>query len=189
MPVSLPSSAIRGLIMMGVSGSGKTTIGKRLAERLGWMFEDGDSFHPASNIEKMQSGHALTDADREPWLRAIAGEIDRQIASGHRPVIACSALKRRYRDILVHGRDDIRIVYLDGSAELIAARLARRKGHFMPPDLLDSQFRTLEKPTTDERPVAVDIDAPVERIVETILARLAAEALNAPAAPQASAPR
>lgn len=189
MPASSPSSAICGLIVMGVSGSGKTTIGKRLAERLGWTFADGDSFHPASNIEKMQSGHALTDADREPWLRAIADEIDRQIASGHRPVIACSALKHRYRDILVHGRDDIRIVYLDGNADLIATRLARRKGHFMPPDLLDSQFRTLEKPTANEHPIIVGIDAPVERIVETILVRLAAEGLNTPAAPQASAPR
>lgn len=189
MPASSPSSATRGLIVMGVSGSGKTTIGERLAERLGWTFEDGDSFHPPSNIEKMRSGHALTDADREPWLRAIADEIDRQVASGRQLVIACSALKRRYRDILVHGRDDIHIVYLDGDEDLIARRLAGRRGHFMPPDLLGSQFRTLEKPTTDEHAITVDINAPVERIVDAILDRLAAEGLIASAAPRASGPR
>jgi gluconokinase len=157
---------------MGVSGSGKSTIADILAERIGWTFEDGDKFHPASNVAKMHAGTPLTDEDRWPWLRAIAAEIDRVCAAGEHVVIACSALKRAYRDILVHGRKDVRIVFLDGSQQLIAGRLAKRKGHFMPPDLLPSQFRTLEPPTLDERPVTVSIDASVEKIVDDIVARL-----------------
>ena len=160
------------LIVMGVSGSGKSTIGETLAERLGWPFEDGDRFHPASNVAKMSAGHPLTDEDRWPWLQAIADEIDRFSAAGERAVIACSALKRAYRDVLVHGRDDVRIVFLDGTQDLIAARLAARKGHFMPPGLLASQFKTLERPEADERPITVSIDAPVERIVDDIVTQL-----------------
>ena len=161
------------LIVMGVSGSGKSTIADHLAERIGWTFEDGDKFHPASNVAKMHAGHPLTDEDRWPWLRAIAAEIDRVGAAGGHVVIACSALKRAYRDILVHGRKDVRIVFLDGSQHLIASRLAKRTGHFMPPDLLPSQFKTLERPTPDEHPVTVSIDAPVEKIVDDIVAKLA----------------
>ena len=157
---------------MGVSGSGKSTIADILAERIGWTFEDGDKFHPASNVSKMHAGTPLTDEDRWPWLRAIAAEIDRACAAGEHLVIACSALKRAYRDILVHGRNDVRIIFLDGSQQLIASRLAKRKGHFMPPDLLPSQFRTLEPPTLDERPVTVSIDASVEKIVDDIVAKL-----------------
>ena len=160
------------LVVMGVSGSGKSTISERLAARLGWTYEDGDKFHPPSNVAKMSAGHPLTDADRWPWLQAIAHEIDRVCASGGRAVIACSALKRAYRDVLVHGRDDVRIVFLDGTQELIADRLAARKGHFMPSDLLASQFRTLERPGTNERPITVSIDAPVERIVDDIVTQL-----------------
>ena len=160
------------LIVMGVSGSGKSTIGERLAERLGWRFEDGDRFHPASNVAKMSAGHALTDGDRWPWLQAIADEIDRVCEAGERAVIACSALKRAYREVLVHGRDDVRIVYLDGTQDLIAARLAARKGHFMPPALLVSQFKTLEKPAPNENPVTVSIDATVETIVDDIVRQL-----------------
>ncbi len=129
----------------------RSTIADILAERIGWTFEDGDSFTPPSNVAKMHAGQALTDEDRWPWLRAIAAEIDRACAAGEHLVIACSALKRVYRDILVHGRKDVRIVFLDGSQELIASRLVKRKGHFMPPDLLPSQFRTLEPPTQDEK--------------------------------------
>jgi gluconokinase len=158
---------------MGVSGSGKSTIADHLAERIGWSFEDGDKFHPASNVAKMHAGHPLTDEDRWPWLRAIAAEIDRACAAGERVVIACSALKRAYRDILVHGRRDVRIVFLDGSQQLIASRLAKRTGHFMPPDLLPSQFKTLERPTANERPITVSIDAPVEAIVDDIVRKLA----------------
>jgi gluconokinase len=160
------------LVVMGVSGSGKSTISESLARRLGWRYEDGDRFHPPSNVAKMSAGQPLTDEDRWPWLQAIADEIDRLSASGELAVIACSALKHAYRDILVHGRDDIRIVFLDGTQDLIAGRLAARKGHFMPPDLLASQFRTLERPGTSERPITVSIDAPVERIVDDIVSQL-----------------
>ena len=134
------------LVVMGVSGSGKSTIAQKLAERLGWRYEDGDKFHPASNVAKMSAGQPLTDEDRRPWLQAIAGEIDRICEAGQRAVIACSALKHAYRDILVHGRSDVRIIFLKGTQALIAHRLAMRKGHFMPAGLLDSQFKTLEPP-------------------------------------------
>nr|WP_163150001.1 gluconokinase [Bradyrhizobium uaiense] len=160
------------LVVMGVSGSGKSTIADRLAIRIGWRFEDGDSFHPPSNVAKMHSGQPLTDEDRWPWLRAIAHEIDRTCGVRERAVIACSALKRSYRDILVHGREDIRIVFLDGTQELIAGRLAARKDHFMPPGLLASQFRTLEPPTPDERPITVAIDRSVDTIIEDIVTQL-----------------
>ena len=160
------------LIVMGVSGSGKSTIGEPLAQRLCWTFEDGDRFHPAANVAKMSAGHPLTDEDRWPWLQAIADEIDRACSAGERAVIACSALKRAYRDILVHGREDVRIVFLDGTRQLIAARLAARKGHFMPPGLLDSQFRTLEPPSDGENPVTVSIDAAVGTIVDDIVRQL-----------------
>ncbi len=166
------SGAPCALVVMGVSGSGKTTIADKLAERLGWTFEDGDRFHPPSNVAKMSAGHPLTDEDRWPWLQAIADEIDRVCKVGERAVIACSALKRAYRDILVHGRSDVRILYLKGTQELIASRLAMRKGHFMPPGLLTSQFKTLEPPGTHEHPVTVSIDASVETIVDDIAAQL-----------------
>jgi gluconokinase len=160
------------LIVMGVSGSGKSTIADKLAERLSWRYEDGDRFHPASNVAKMSAGHPLTDEDRWPWLQAIADEIDRVCKAGERAVIACSALKRAYRDILVHGKDDVRIVFLNGSQDLIAGRLAARKGHFMPPGLLDSQFRTLEPPGAGENPVTVSIGASVDAIVDDIVRQL-----------------
>jgi gluconokinase len=164
------------LVVMGVSGSGKSTIADHLARRLGWRYEDGDKFHPASNVAKMSAGHPLSDEDRRPWLQAIADEIDRVAAAGERAVVACSALKRTYRDILVHDRDDVRIVFLDGTEALIADRLAARKGHFMPPGLLVSQFKTLERPDASERPIIVSIDAPVDAIVDDIVRQLIAVA-------------
>jgi gluconokinase len=160
------------LVLMGVSGSGKSTIADRLAARLDWRFEDGDGFHPPGNVAKMSAGQPLTDDDRRPWLQAIADEIDRVSRQGERLVVACSALKRSYRDILSHGRKDVRFVFLNGSYELIASRLAARKGHFMPPGLLASQFKTLEPPDTSEHPVTVSIDAPVETIVDDIIHQL-----------------
>ena len=160
------------LVVMGVSGSGKSTIADRLAARLAWRYEDGDKFHPPANVAKMSAGQPLTDEDRWPWLQAIADEIDRLAASGQRAVVACSALKRSYRDNLVHGRGEVRIVFLNGTQDLIASRLAARKGHFMPPGLLASQFKTLEPPLPDERPISVSIDAPVEAIVDDIVSQL-----------------
>ena len=160
------------LVAMGVSGSGKSTIADKLAQRLSWRYVDGDTFHSASNVAKMKAGHPLTDEDRWPWLQAIANEIDRLCAAGEHAVIACSALKRSYRDVLVHGRDDVRMIYLEGSQQLIAGRLAQRKHHFMPPGLLESQFETLEPPGSDEHPLTVSIDASVDAIVDAIVEQL-----------------
>jgi gluconokinase len=165
--------ALCAIVVMGVAGSGKTTVGEKLAEQLGWAYEDGDRFHPKANVEKMSAGQPLTDEDRWPWLQAIADEIDRVCSQGGHVVISCSALKRAYRDVLVHGRDDVRIVYLDGMQHLIARRLGARKGHFMPPTLLESQFKTLEPPGPEENPVTVSIDASVEGIVDDIVSKLA----------------
>ncbi len=140
------------VVVMGVSGSGKTTVASLLAGRLGWEFEDGDDFHPAANVEKMQSGSPLTDEDRWPWLAAIAAWIDKVRAEGRHGVVTCSGLKRAYRDVLVGGRPDVRLVYLKGDRELIGRRMAARHGHFMPTSLLDSQFRTLEEPGPTRTP-------------------------------------
>ncbi len=163
---------ITAVIVMGVSGSGKTTIGEALAHKLGFSFEDGDSYHPAPNVAKMHSGIPLTDEDRRPWLHAIAQAIDRKAEADTPFVIACSALKRAYREILVHGREDVRIVYLKGSRDLIAGRLALRTDHFMPAALLDSQFATIEEPLPEERVITVDIDASVDDIVAQIVRQL-----------------
>jgi carbohydrate kinase (thermoresistant glucokinase family) len=170
--VTSTDNSFCALIVMGVAGSGKSTIGEALAAQLGWRYEDGDSFHPASNVAKMSAGQPLTDEDRWPWLKAIADEIDRLVAAHKCAVVACSALRRIYREILVHGRHDIGIVYLEGTQALIADRLGRRKGHFMPAGLLASQFKTLEPPTPDERPITVSIDAPVDTIVDAIISQL-----------------
>ncbi len=160
------------LIVMGVSGSGKSTIAEALGQRLGWRFEDGDSFHPPRNVEKMRAGHPLTDEDRWPWLNAIADEIARVCERREHVIIACSALKHAYRDVLLRGRDDVRFVFLKGTKELIAERLAQRKGHFMPPGLLASQFETLEPPEASEHVITVSIDETVEAIVDGIVRQL-----------------
>jgi carbohydrate kinase (thermoresistant glucokinase family) len=167
-----PPSGFCALIIMGVSGSGKSTIATALGQRLGWIVEDADQFHPESNVKKMSAGIPLTDDDRWPWLQAIADEIARKRASGTSVIVACSALKRAYRDVLVQGHHDTRIVYLRGRKDLIAERLAARKNHFMPPGLLDSQFRTLEEPSDDEHPLVVDIDASVDQIADRVVALL-----------------
>jgi gluconokinase len=169
---ALPDLA--AIVVMGVSGSGKTTIAKALAKRLDWIDEDGDAFHPPRNIDKMSRGEPLTDADREPWLRAIAARIDTARDNREHLVVACSALKRIYRDILTQRRDDVAFVLLDGSRTVLAERLAARTDHFMPPGLLDSQLATLERPSSDEQAIVVSIEDPPERIVAAILSRLPA---------------
>lgn len=160
------------VVVMGVAGSGKTTVASELAKRLGWVYADGDGFHPPANVAKMTSGQPLDDADREPWLRAIAAWIDERSAAGETGVVACSALKRAYRDILRSAAGPVRIVYLKGEGALIKDRMARRAGHFMPTSLLDSQFRTLEEPGPDEHVIVVDIGGTPETIVSEIARRL-----------------
>jgi gluconokinase len=160
------------VVVMGVSGCGKTTIGKLLASRLHWKFEDADQFHPASNVDKMHKGIPLTDEDRWPWLDAIAAWIDKTRHAGRHGVIACSALKRRYRDVLIGNRADVRLVYLQGSETLIASRIATRREHFMPRSLLHSQFEALEEPGPDENPIIVSIESKPDAIVARIIAAL-----------------
>jgi gluconokinase len=139
------------MIVAGVSGSGKSTIGALVAALLHWRFADADSFHPEANVAKMRSGVALTDEDRAPWLRAIVGWMDAQIADGQSAVFACSALKRAYRDELLSGRPGAMMVFLEVSDEILAQRVAARPGHFFPGKLLASQLETLEPPAPDER--------------------------------------
>lgn len=157
------------LVLMGVSGAGKTTIGKRLARALGWTFRDGDEFHPAANIAKMSAGMPLTDEDRWPWLQAIGHWLDTQRQHGGKAVVTCSALKHTYRDKLLGGRPDVRLVFLKGSKRLIADRINRRSGHFMPPGLLDSQFAALEEPSRDERAIVVNVAMQPARVVVEIM--------------------
>jgi gluconokinase len=159
-------------VLMGVSGSGKTTIARGVAQREGWRLVEGDSFHPPANVAKMHAGTPLTDEDRWPWLRAIAREIDAMRERGEQAVVACSALKRAYRDILIGARKDVVLVYLQGSQALIAERIAARKDHFMPPALLDSQFATLEEPGEDEHPIVVSIGSPPGAIVDEVVRQL-----------------
>jgi gluconokinase len=167
-------------IVMGVSGSGKSTIGEGLATRLGQPFIDGDSLHPAANREKMAHGVPLDDADRQPWLEAIVAAMDRHRASGESLVLACSALKRRYRDFLRDGHDDVRFVYLQASRDRLAERLGHRSGHFFDPRLLDSQLATLEEPSPDEAlRVGVDL-APAETIEYIIRAACVAAQVGTP---------
>jgi carbohydrate kinase (thermoresistant glucokinase family) len=155
-----------GLIVMGVAGCGKTTIGKALAERLGWDFYDADGFHPPANVDKMAAGIPLDDADRAPWLEALQELLARTIREGRHPVLACSALKQRYRDTLLKGNGGIRVVYLRGSYDLIFSRMRSRSDHYMKPGMLRSQFDALEEPADAW---TVDIERPVPEIVDGIL--------------------
>lgn len=158
------------LVIMGVSGSGKTTVAALLAGRLGWDFAEGDDMHPAANIAKMAAGRPLTDDDRWPWLAEVAAWI-REHTAAHRPgVVACSALKRSYRDVL--RGDAVVFVYLEGSRELIAQRMTARHGHFMPVALLDSQFAALEPPGPDEHAITVDDSDSPEQIAMRVMAEL-----------------
>jgi gluconokinase len=160
------------LVVMGVSGSGKSTIAALLAVRLKWEFADADWYHSAANVDKMHAGIALTDEDRWPWLAAMAAWIDGMRRHGRHGVLACSALQRRYRDALRGGRDDVRFAYLKGDEALIARRLAVRRDHFMPPVLLRSQLDALEEPAADENPITVSIDLPPSEIAARIASAL-----------------
>ena len=161
------------VVVTGVSGSGKSTVGAALADRLGWDFLDGDDFHPASNVDKMRRGVPLDDADRAPWLDRLHELIATRVASGESAVLACSALKRRYRARLAEGfgAGAVVFVHLDVDRDTLAARLRARKGHHMPPSLLDSQLATLEVPTPDEA-IVVDAARPVAEVVDATTARL-----------------
>ena len=181
-------SAPAVVIVMGVSGSGKSTVGALLASRLRWEFEDADWFHPPANVDKMHRG---TPLDRWPWLAAIAGWIDNTRLAGRHAIIACSALKRRYRDVLIGSRADVRLVYLKGDETLIARRFATRHEHFMPQSLLHSQFDALKEPGADENPVVISIEPEPREIVAQILSalRLSGEAVPPEqAAPESTAP-
>ena len=147
--------------IMGVSGSGKTTIGRALAERLGWAYQEGDELHPPANVEKMSKGIPLTDEDRWPWLRKVAAWIDGQLAKGQSGIVTCSLLKRSYRQLVIGERPHVRLLYLRGALPVIAQRMAARKGHFMPASLLQSQFDTLEEPDASEHALVVDVHGAV----------------------------
>lgn len=160
------------VVVAGVSGSGKTTVGAMLAGRLGWDFADGDSFHPAASVARMRAGIPLTDADREPWLAAIAHWIAERIAASQSGVITCSALKRAYRDQLVAGRAAVRLVFLHVGQDVSAARLLARRGHFFPGKLLDSQFADLEVPQPSEGVLQVSAEAEPAEVVDSIIRAL-----------------
>src|SRR5207248_896232 len=160
------------VVVMGVSGSGKSTVGELLARRMGWHFAEADEFHSPANVEKMRNGVALTDEDRAPWLAAMAEFIDVARASETPTVITCSALKRRYRDVIVGKRPDVALVYLEGGYDTIAERMSERAHHYMPVSLLRSQFDALEEPGADEHPIVAEVSRPPQEIVETIVAAL-----------------
>ena len=162
------------LILMGPTGCGKTTVGHLLAQRLGWPFLDGDDFHPAANVAKMHNGTPLNDSDRRPWLLALQKEIERRSRAGQSAILACSALKKTYRELLGVDQQTVKTVYLRGSFALLQERLADRRGHFMPPELLRSQLETLEVP---EGGLVVDIDEDPAMIVTRIIASLQQVAL------------
>lgn len=160
------------LLVMGVAGAGKTTLGRALAERLGWPFLDADELHPAANVAKMRAGVPLTDADRGPWFAAVGRWMDAQTAQGRTGVVACSALKRRYRDVLRAGRPQLRVVYLVADAALAGTRVAGRADHYMPASLVPSQFAALQPPDADEAAIVVEAALSTDAQVETVLAAM-----------------
>ncbi len=159
----------RFIIVMGVSGSGKTSVGQLLAKQLGWDFYDADDFHPPENVAKMANGIPLNDSDRAPWLAALHNLISSSLIADRPGVLACSALKERYRQQLMDGNSHVQLVYLKGTYNLIWSRMSARSGHYMKPSMLQSQFDTLEEPKDS---LAVDISMPVDEIVQEILNHL-----------------
>ena len=168
------STAPLAVVVMGVCGCGKSTVGERLARELGALYIEGDAFHPPANVARMAAGIALTDADRQGWLEALAAQLADARRAGRSVVLACSALKRRYRDVLRLDAPDLRVVHLAGDRAMLAARLAARQGHYMPASLLDSQLATLETPDPDERAVTLDAGAPTATLVQSALTQLQA---------------
>jgi gluconokinase len=160
------------ILVMGVCGCGKSTVGQQLARELGAAFIEGDAFHSPANVAKMAAGTPLSDEDREGWLQCLAAQLAQVHAEGRGVVLACSALKRRYRDTLRSGAPALRIVHLQGARALLAARMVARTDHYMPPTLLDSQLATLEAPQANERAIAIDIAASTEEQVRAALAQL-----------------
>lgn len=167
-----PSPALAAIVVMGVSGSGKSTVASRLAARLGWAFAEADAFHSAANVAKMQSGTPLTDDDRWPWLDSLARHIATARDQGRPVVVACSALRRVYRERLASGHGDVRFVYLQGDFATVEARMKSRTGHYMPASLLQSQFRTLEEPSRDEPAITLPAEETPDALVEDIVRRL-----------------
>jgi gluconokinase len=157
------------VVVMGVAGSGKTTVGTLLAARLGWVYAEGDAFHPEGNVDKMAAGIPLVDGDRWPWLHALRDWMSEQGAAGHDTVLACSALRRAYRDVLRQAGGRVRFVHLSGDRRLSGERMADRSGHFMPAELLSSQYEALEPLADDEDGITVDAAASPERIVQTVV--------------------
>ena len=167
------------LVLMGVSGSGKSTVAGILADRLGWPFEEGDTLHPGSNIEKMSAGIPLADADRELWLESVTEWVERRLDGAESGLITCSALKRRYRDVINRRGSGVLFVFLTGTSKTIGDRLAARVGHFMPSNLIDSQLADLEDPQPDEPHIRVDTGRPPRAIATSILRELELEELRA----------
>lgn len=158
-----------GVVVMGVSGCGKSTVGRFIASALQRPYLEGDAFHPPENVARMAAGTPLTDADRQGWLQTLAGELAAAQRSGSGAVLACSALKRSYRDVLRSGVPDLVFVHLHGSRDLLEARMAQRSGHYMPASLLQSQLATLEPPQADERAVTLDIAGAPEALAQAAL--------------------
>lgn len=168
------SAAPLAVVVMGVCGCGKSTVGERLARELGALFIEGDAFHPPANVARMAAGIALTDADRQGWLEALAAQLADARRAGRSVVLACSALKRRYRDVLRQGAPDLRVVHLAGDRAMLAVRLSARQGHYMPASLLDSQLATLEAPGPGELAITLDAGAPTDALVQSALTQLQA---------------
>jgi gluconokinase len=159
------------VIIFGVSGAGKTTIGRLLAQELGWKFYEADNFHPQANLDKMRAGVPLTDEDRQPWLEKLRALIERCLAANENAVLACSALKKSYRQYL-RASKEVKFVYLRGSYQLIAGQLLERRSHFMSPELLQSQFATLQEPKPDEEAIVIELGRTPRELVQDIKTKL-----------------